>query len=306
MRRIGTLNNEQDARRFADYLFSLDIKTRVDESGDAWEVWGLDEDRISDARTELEQFQSDPNARKYVAAGREAEQKREAQLQQVIQQRKRQVNLRDRWDRPLWLQVPITIGLIAASLATTLFCEFGDNEELTSQVQIQQSVRTDVKPNGTGWVRYSRTFLEDVRRGEIWRLVTPIFLHLSPWHLFGNMYWMALFGGMIERRQGNWGLIWKVLLIAVVSNVAQYAQDGPLFGGMSGVGFGLFGYVWIKGQFDPDDGLGVPRETAIFFLIWMLLCSTGLIGPIANVAHSVGLLGGMLLASPAAIRRWLD
>lgn len=310
MRRIGTLNTEQEARRFADYLFSLDIRTRVDAGGDHWDVWGLDEDRVPQARNEFEEFKAEPEAEKYVAATRAAQQKREEELRTVIAAQKRQVNLRDRWNRPLFRQLPVTIALIAGSIAVTLMCRFGDNDELTAQFQIQHST-TELEPNGRGWIRYNRRMFNEVLEGQVWRLITPIFLHFSAWHLLGNMYWTAVFGGMIERRKGSVGLLWRVLLLAVTSNVAQYLVGtwtdgaGMTFGGMSGVGYGLFGYVWIKGLFDPDDGLGTARETAVFFLVWMVLCSTGLVGPIANTAHTVGLIGGILLASPAPLKRWL-
>jgi GlpG protein len=304
MRRIGTLSNEQDARRFAEYLYAQDIRTRVDEAGEQWEIWGLDEDRIDVARRELDEFRVAPRAEKYAAATRDAQQKRDAELRQAIQARKQQVSLRDRWDRPPLLQVPVTVALIAGCIAVTLMCEFGRNDELASRLQIQQSV-ADMKPSGRGWIEYSRTFLDDVRQGEVWRLITPILIHLSPWHLFGNMYWLAVLGGMLERRHGSLHLLWKVLVIGVISNVVQYTLAGPGFGGISGVVFGLFGYVWMKGQFDPDDGIGISRESATFFLIWMILCSTGLVGAIANGAHSAGLIMGILLFAPAAIRQWL-
>jgi GlpG protein len=302
MRRIGTLSNEQDARRFAEYLYSQDIRTRVDEAGEQWEVWGLDEDRIDDARRELDTFRSTPHAEKYVVATREAQQKRDAELRQAIQARKLQVNLRDRWQRPSLLQLPVTIALIAASIAITMLCEFGQNRKPTGYLQIQHTT-----PVGSDRIQVNLRPFNEVREGEVWRLVTPIFLHFSAWHLLGNMYWTAVFGSMLERRQGSLSLLWKVLLIAVFSNVAQYAAThfDYSFGGMSGVGYGLFGYIWMKGHFDPDDGIGLPRETTTFFLIWLVLCSLGLIGPIANWAHSAGLVAGILLAAPAAIRQWL-
>jgi GlpG protein len=303
MRRIGTLDTEQAARRFADYLFSLDIKTRVDQSGSQWDVWGLEEDRIDDARVELNAFRSSPEDAKYATAAREAQQKRDAELRQTIEARKRQVNLRDHWNKPLWLQVPVTIGLIAATIALTLMSGFGRTDDVTAQLQIQHTI-----PAGDGMIRISPRPFNEVREGQIWRLATPMFLHYSPWHLFGNMYWLAVFGSMLERRQGSLSFLIKVLAIGVVSNIVQYvATDfGYNFGGMSGVVFGLFGYVWIKGQFDPDDGIGIARESAILFMVWMVLCSLGLVGNIANYAHSAGLVMGILLAAPTLIRRWLQ
>lgn len=301
MRRIGTLSNEQDARRFADYLLSIDIKTRIGEGGDGWEVWGLDEDRIDAARAELKQFRTAPDADRYVSAVKLAQEKRDSELREIIAARKRQVNLRDRWDRPAFSRIPVTIVLIAASVAVTMLSGFGRNLEVTRHLQIQGLDRW----RGDWYV--SLRPLNEVREGEVWRLATPIFLHFSAWHLLGNMYWTAVFGSMLERRQGSLSLLWKVLLMAVLSNLVQYGAThfDYSFGGMSGVGYGLFGYIWLKGQFDPDDGIGLPRETTIFFLIWLVLCSLGLIGPVANWAHSAGLVVGMLLAAPAAIRHWL-
>jgi GlpG protein len=305
MRRIGTLSNEDDARRFAEYLYAQDVRTRVDQASEHWEIWALDEDRVDVARRELDEFRAAPHAEKYAAATRDAEQKRNAELRQAIQARKQRVNLRERWDRPPLLQVPVTIALIGACIAVTLMCGFGRNDELTSRLQIQQWEEYDMKPSGRGWIAYSPVLLNEVREGEVWRLITPIFLHFSPWHLFGNLMCMSFLGGMIENRQGSLSLVLKVLLIGVVSNVVQYLIAGPSFGGISGVVFGLFGYAWIKGQFDAGDGIGVSGQSATYFLVWMVLCSTGLIGNVANGAHSAGLIMGILLAAPAAVRQWL-
>jgi GlpG protein len=64
------------------------------------------------------------------------------------------------------------------------------------------------------------------------------------------------------------------------------------FGGMSGVGYGLFGYLWIKSRFDPHSNVFLPPNTVGLFLIWFALCWSGLLGPIANWAHTVGMVSG--------------
>ena len=70
----------------------------------------------------------------------------------------------------------------------------------------------------------------------------------------------------------------------------------PAFGGMSGVVYGLFGYVWIKSTFCPEPGFATSQGTVIILLGWLFLCMTGAIGPIANIAHVVGLVVGMAVA----------
>jgi len=68
---------------------------------------------------------------------------------------------------------------------------------------------------------------------------------------------------------------------------------GPNFGGMSGVVYGLLGYIWIRGKLDPGSGLFLHRETVIMMIVWFFLCFTGWVGDIANGAHAGGLLIGM-------------
>jgi GlpG protein len=87
-----------------------------------------------------------------------------------------------------------------------------------------------------------------------------------------------------------------VLLTAATSNSAQYLVSGGGFGGMSGVDYGLFAYIWAKGHFSPEEGMGMPRETAIWLIGWYVLCFTGLVGDIANTAHTLGLITGAGLA----------
>jgi GlpG protein len=85
-----------------------------------------------------------------------------------------------------------------------------------------------------------------------------------------------------------------VLISSAVSNVAQYLSYGPAFGGLSGVGYALFGYVWMKSRYYPEARLRMPRS--VFWMFWGLfaLCILGLLGPIANTAHIAGLIVGIL------------
>jgi len=64
------------------------------------------------------------------------------------------------------------------------------------------------------------------------------------------------------------------------------------FGGMSGVVYGLLGYVWIRGKLDPSSGYSLPRWIIVMMMGWFLLCVVGAVPNIANTAHGVGLLVG--------------
>src|SRR5947209_20418782 len=117
------------------------------------------------------------------------------------------------------------------------------------------------------FMRKNRRGLEEVARGEVWRLVTPIFIHLGPLHLFFNMLWLLDLGSMIEVRQGTWRFALLILGTAIISNLAQLYLVGPDFGGMSGVVYGLLGYAWMKGKFDPSAGIFVHPQTVTMMLI---------------------------------------
>ena len=105
-----------------------------------------------------------------------------------------------------------------------------------------------------------------------------------------------MLGGEIETRRGVARYLGLVLLIAVISNIGQYAATGsPLFGGMSGVVYGVLGYLWMKERYDPASGMSLPPNCVFWMIGWFVLCWTGLVGPIANWAHTFGLAAGMLV-----------
>lgn len=290
MRRIGAIPNEQDANRFRDYLLTLGIKAEVNAGEQACTVWGLDEDRIAQARSELAEFEQSPRAEKYAAAVQAAQERRNEEVNQALAASKLHVRLQERWDRPLVAQIPVTLLMIGICVVIAVMSGFGQKIEQGSFAYGLYISKWVVGPT-----------LGEVRSGQIWRLVTPMFLHFSFWHLLFNMYILYLLGGWVESNKGPVKFLALVLVVAAASNLAQYIDTGPAFGGMSGVDFGLFGYVWMKSKYAPEEGFDLPREVVVQFMVWMLLCVTGVIGhlvkaEIANTAHIVGMLAGMILA----------
>jgi GlpG protein len=139
--------------------------------------------------------------------------------------------------------------------------------------------------------------LPEVRQGEFWRLITPIFVHFGPIHLLFNMLWLKVLGASIESRDGSWKFSLLVLFLALASNFTQFYWQGPIFGGMSGVVYGLFGYVWIRAKTDPFSGYFMPKETVYTMIAWFFLCVFQVIPNIANGAHAGGLVAGMAVGA---------
>ena len=181
---------------------------------------------------------------------------------------------------------PVTFVLIVISVIVFFLSHFGTDVQRVMGLFI-----TNYSIDGM-FIQWD-SGLQEIRHGEVWRLITPIFVHMSPLHILFNMLWLRDLGSMIEGRQSSVYLLMLVLVIAAGSNVAQfYFGHSPNFGGMSGVVYGLLGYVWIRGKLDPGSGLFLHPSTVTMMLIWLVACYTGILGPIANTAHLAGLVMG--------------
>ena len=148
---------------------------------------------------------------------------------------------------------------------------------------------------------------EGLAAGEYWRFVTPTFLHFGFLHVLFNCLILWEVGRRIELAKGPLHYLGFILLASVVSNMSQYSMmNNSIFGGLSGVVYGVIGYIAVYQEFIKHPILQFNRATITFFLVWLLLGVFGVIdvfieGSIANAAHVSGLLigaafgGGMVL-----------
>jgi|TARA_B110000503_G_scaffold73396_1_gene113376 GlpG protein len=140
-----------------------------------------------------------------------------------------------------------------------------------------------------------------IDNAEYWRFVTPIFLHFGHFHLIFNALLFWILGEKIEYFLGSPRLFVYITLIAISSNIAQYLLGvAALFGGLSGVVYGLLGFIWIRQKISPTSVLTVPQGLAAFMFIWLILGISGIVdffmdASIANAAHAMGLIGGVIL-----------
>lgn len=296
MRMVGIIDNHDDARRFSDFLTQSDIENKITEedspAGRTFEIWVYSEEDVERSEELLRLFLQDPEGEPYSGVEEKARKiKREAR--------------REEKDAPLYLDgratilsrgVPprgmITMIIILICIAVGVFSRLGDNPDMLNPLLIS-GLQKEAPLLAPG--------LPEIKNGEIWRLFSPMLIHFGILHLLFNIMWLMDLGSMVEDRKGSIFFIAFVLIVSASSNLAQYISSLNVFGGLSGVVYGLLGYTWTKGKNDPASRLYLHPDTVLFMLIWYFLCLFDVIPHIANAAHTVGLAIGIswgYLSSP--------
>ena len=317
MRELHTFADEQVAHRFISILQSRQMPAHAEPEGASWIVWIENDDHRDQARELLTEFQANPDAEQFAEAEKTAKRILAEKLEAEKSRQKLRRDLRDRWRGVWWKCHPaatmmVVISVFVVAVSTQLdpvkftqriipvTCNL-ETSAIRNALFIQETIMmVDEEGNdAAGFLNKSPT--EVLKTWQIWRYVTPIFIHFNALHILFNMSWLRTLGNAIEFVRGTRRFLGLVLFIAVVSNVAQLLWSGPAFGGMSGVDFGLIGYVWMKGKTQPQHGLALPQEQVVMSMLWMLLCIAGAFGPIANAAHVGGFLAGMVVGARTVI-----
>ena len=203
--------------------------------------------------------------------------------------------------KPLKNILNYPVALITSVLAVSIYLIMQGNNALMSWLVFQDTRIGDRD------ILYAATSIDGITGGQWWRILTPIFLHFSLLHLVFNGLWLIEFGRRIERLQSHLRLLIVIVVTGIISNLCQYIYEPSiLFGGLSGVVYGLFGYCWLCGYWESRNaessmqGIAPPPGIAPFLLFWFLLCMSGILSVVdiyvANAAHIGGLFGGLLLA----------
>jgi GlpG protein len=181
----------------------------------------------------------------------------------------------------------VTLSVIFFCVAIYLIQEYGNQKELLS----------------TFFFATEKGMPKEILNGEVWRLWTPLFLHFGLLHIVFNMMWWKDLANILENTRSSKTLIFFVLIVGAISNIGQYYIGGPSFGGMSGVVYGLLGYVWMGEKLNPTAEFKLPKQDVVLMIAWFFLCLTGtLVFKAANMAHALGLSAGMFYGIVDAYR----
>ncbi len=186
---------------------------------------------------------------------------------------------------------PVTSVLIALSALGALIVAMNDSLGLMHWFTFQKVS-----------FGYFITLEKTLASGEIWRIISPAFLHFGFLHFIFNSLWMWDLGRRLELYLGRSTYLLFFASTAAISNAAQYFwQPNTNFGGMSGVVYALVGFIIVSQKLAPNKLTAVPASVLGFMLFWLVLCMTGAIdyfigGGVANAAHVGGLLAGAAFA----------
>ncbi len=312
MRHLTTITGKSNAESFVAFLLTQNIPTHVEPTADQneWDVWIRDEDKLDLAKKEYQQFIASPDDAKYHHAIDQAKSIiKEKKQKSIDYQKNTSYSIPRSRVRPNMFSgslPPLTLTLIIVCVVLGIASDFTDAANETSVYIVNQLafVNHDLY-KGTGDPAAS------IKQGEFWRVLTPAFLHGSPFHLLFNMLALASLGRLIERLEGIGRFAVIVLLVAMSSHLFQGLMPGKWFGspefvGISGVVFGLLGYVATKTNLRPDLGIYLPAQiylmTALILVLGFTIKSKGF--ALANLAHVGGLVAGIVIGFVMSDRRF--
>jgi GlpG protein len=337
MRRIGTLTDGSQAKRFCDYLVTQAIEAMAEEDlprsaagsdgpgesrSGAWNIWIREESHVDHARAEFADFQAQPDAAKYQVASKADEIRHQKVAEEQRRRKQQQANAQRaapsapvggmRVGRARQQKIPVTIAIIAISVLCSFATNFGRPKP--SQIAGQYSSGENLYGalSFVDWRDFYHSGddpFASIRKGEVWRFITPMFMHGSTMHLAFNMMGVFFLGSVIERIQGSVFLAILALATHVIGTIVQVMLPGaealpavlselagtPFAIGASGSLYGLFGYLWVRPSLDPDYPIQLDQTNVMIMLAWLVACIFVVKG-IANGAHIGGFVAGIIAA----------
>ncbi len=261
---------------FSRALWAMEIPHRITEHGGMQQLWVQDEDAALQVRDRYAEFVAGAEMRPGPTAGRSGSGAYVARATRLL------------------ARVPVTLTLFVAALLVAAITRLGEAVEIVRWFTI-----VDFSVEGRMIAYPSLRSLTESH--QYWRVLSPVLIHFGSLHLVFNLLWLWVLGLRIEGLHGPMRMLTLVIFVGCTSSIAQFMVSGPLFGGLSGIVYGLLGYIWLWQRLDPRARFDIPPGIMIFMVVWLLLGFGGVLtamglGAVANTAHGTGLAGGLLLA----------
>jgi len=270
MHHLTFINHPRYAQAFVDYMKSQGVATSLQIRDDGANIFIDHEQDLGRAQTELQRFLAEPNHKRYRQASWLVEEDN-PQAEKLAG-----MYAGVGFSRILKMAGVVTKSIIVICLLVYLWTSQGLDSAARAPLMFFGSMHSLSSS------------------GEVWRWITPAFIHFGIFHFLFNMSAWWIFGGMVERTQSSRRLFMLFLVCAVISNLVQFLWSGNSFGGLSGVVYGVLGYLWFYERFSPAPPFRLPPGLMVFMVIALALGFTNFL-PMANQAHLGGLLTGCFL-----------
>jgi rhomboid protease GluP len=135
-----------------------------------------------------------------------------------------------------------------------------------------------------------------IRAGQVWRLVTPVFLHASLLHVGFNMYALFLYGRSVEARFGHRRFLLLYFLSGFAGNVLSFLlTPNPSLGASTAI----FGLLAAEAVFilQNREMIGSRANRALMNLLAIAAVNLFIgftTSGVDNFGHLGGILGGVL------------
>ncbi|NTU74712.1 MAG: rhomboid family intramembrane serine protease [Anaerolineaceae bacterium] len=153
---------------------------------------------------------------------------------------------------------------------------------------------------GADWLAfYGMKINSLIMAGEVWRLITPIFLHGSITHIAFNLYALYIFGPGLETHYGHKRFLLLYLLAGFAGNATSFFMTpGPSLGASTA----LFGLIAAEAVFIYKNRIlfGLRTRPMLFQILFVVVLNFMLgLTPNSNIdnwGHLGGMLGGLVFA----------
>ena len=177
---------------------------------------------------------------------------------------------------------------------------------LTIALSVISTGLATVYPDQTYRMLYA-TNLEVWLEWKWWGLITSLFLHAGFVHLFFNCYWTWLLGRLLEKELGILRYLGLIVSATWLGSAAELAWSGQVGVGMSGMVYGLFGYMLVNRSRNSEFRTVLTGQNILLMIGWLILCFiTTEVGvmQVANFAHLAGFVAGVALGLVAYAGQW--
>jgi len=297
MRLVGITNEASRAEGFANFLQDLGTASVVRPENSGFGIWVIDEDRLPGAKKEWTRFVENPGHPDFLtglprALPEMVEQEPTAQTTPSGALSADAKAAAQRGETSVRQPTPTTLMIAIAMISVSVLTKFGDDK------------------NDLFWRLTFGPEIADQKVGafdpkDVWRAITPIFLHLSVIQFLFYLLMFQEMAGQVEQRLGRAKLIFLVMIFSFVSNMAEgYFGPSRMFGGMAGLVFGLFGFIWMRVLYAPWTGFTMSSSTILLMAAWFFMSLVSHVMPAANWSLSFGFCSGVVLGvfAPAGLK----